>query len=71
MKLLNDGPPRCSLEEAFDAGLVALRAAGLEPSDDAKELAARVVAGEITPQEMQAVLVAKYRHGAEETGNEH
>ena len=61
MTFLNDGPPRCSLDEAFDAGLMALRAAGLEPSHDAKQLAARVVSGEITPWQMEAMLIAKYR----------
>ena len=61
MNFLNDGPPRCSLEEAAAAGLVAMRAAGLEPSDEAKELMGRVVAGEITPQQMEDILLEKYR----------
>lgn len=63
MKFINDGPPRCSLEEAAAAGLVAMRAAGLEPSGYAKELMARVITGEITPREMEAILIAKYRGG--------
>jgi hypothetical protein len=53
---MNDGA-RSTREEAFAAGLVAQRAAGLEPSDFAKELAARVVAGEITGRDMEAALL--------------
>ena len=62
-KFVNDGHSRCSLEEAAAAGLVAMRAAGLEPSDAAKELMARVIAGEIIPREMEALLITKYRGG--------
>ena len=61
MKFLNGGAPRCSLEEADAAGLVAIRGAGLEPSDDAKELMIRVVSGKLTPGEMEVILIAKYR----------
>ena len=59
----NEGLKQCSIKEAATAGLVGMRAAGLEPSDAAKELMARVIAGEITPQEMEAIKIAKYRGG--------
>ena len=53
---------RASYAEGVSAGLVALRAQGLEPSDYAKELAARVANHEITPGEMERALVAYHRN---------
>lgn len=53
--------------EAFAAGLVALRSAGLEPSDFAKELAAKVIAGEISADEMEAVLLEHHGLRVERT----
>lgn len=51
---------RATYEEGLAAGLVALRAQGLEPSDTAKDLARRVAAGEITPREMEDALLARH-----------
>jgi hypothetical protein len=52
---------RATHREGFEAGLVALRAQGLEPSDYAKELAEQVSAGEMTPREMEDRLIDHYR----------
>jgi len=48
---------RSTYAEAAAAGLVALRAQGLEPSDFAKELAMKVASREITPKQMTEMLV--------------
>ncbi|MGA2394273.1 MAG: antitoxin VbhA family protein [Candidatus Lustribacter sp.] len=61
---LGKSEARSTDAEAFAAGLVALRAAGLEPSDYAKELAARVIAGEISVDDMEAALLE--HHGLSE-----
>jgi hypothetical protein len=53
--------PRSTLEEAAKAGLIALQAQGLEPSQYARDLMAKVVVGELTPHEMEATLVEYYR----------
>lgn len=53
--------PRATHEEGFQAGLLALRAQGLEPSDFAKDLAAKVIAGTITSQQMEDALNGHYR----------
>jgi hypothetical protein len=53
--------PRSTHDEALAAGLVSLRAQGLEPSDYAKDLARKVAAGEITPQAMEDALLDRYR----------
>jgi hypothetical protein len=55
-KLVPGDKSRAPIEEAVVAGLGALRAAGLEPSDYAKELAVQVAGGEITTDEMEAAL---------------
>ena len=47
-KKLGSPESRCTHKEGFAAGLVALRAQGLEPPDFAKGLAADVIAGNIT-----------------------
>ena len=52
---------RATYEEGLAAGLVALRAQGLEPSDFAKALAVKVAANEITPKEMEHALLAHHR----------
>jgi hypothetical protein len=52
---------RSTTEEAFAAGLVALRAQGLEPSDFAKDLAQQVIDGKITGQQMEETLLERYR----------
>lgn len=51
---------RATLAQGFEAGLVALRAQGLEPSDFAKILAERVCAGRMTLEEMTAILLAHH-----------
>jgi hypothetical protein len=51
---------RAAVEQGFEAGLVALRAQGLEPSDVAKRLAERVCAGRMTLKEMAQILVARH-----------
>jgi hypothetical protein len=55
------GERRASDAEGFAAALVALRAQGLEPSEYAKELARKVVAGEMTLADMEGTLEAHYR----------
>ena len=63
--------PRATHEEGFKAGLLALRAQGLEPSDFAKDLAAKVIAGTITSQEMEDALNEHYRSRAAAKGTDH
>jgi len=53
--------PRATHEEGFLAGLLALRAQGVEPSDFAKDLATKVIAGTMTKQEMEDALNEHYR----------
>lgn len=52
---------RSTTAEAYAAGLAALRAKGLEPSGFAKDLAERVIKGEITSREMEERLLQHYR----------
>jgi hypothetical protein len=52
--------PRSSIEDALKAGLVAMRAQGLEPPEYGKELAMRVERGEITLDQMEEILLKRY-----------
>ncbi len=58
---------RSTIEDALQAGLLAHRAQGLEPPQYGKDLAAQVAAGEITLQEMEDILLARF--AAEDAAN--
>jgi hypothetical protein len=51
---------RGSYAEGLAAGLVALRAQGLEPSDYAKSLAEQVAGGKMTLEDMEEALVSSH-----------
>jgi hypothetical protein len=51
---------RSTIEYALKAGLVAMRAQGLEPPEYGKELAMRVQRGEITLDQMEEILLKRY-----------
>jgi hypothetical protein len=52
---------RCSREDAVEAGLVAMRAAGLEPTAFAKELAQQYSDGTISLDQWEAAMLEHYR----------